>query len=389
MSIEEVKEKMKRIQNAILEFLENESNEEENYANFVKLIAEYRMIEDKYEVKSILRLVNIIGNNHQRVHNFISKIEQILLHFKKDINKYFSNSEIFQLFKKNKRILLFLIEEKIIIIDEYFVSQVTKVFFVAMKYAEYFAPEINPFLTEEFIQKYQNKNSTLNEEEYIENIKKDVSEDFYDKRKKGENDSFLCELIRKNQVKEFSVYLNRNNISFDSCIPESIFETNPLLVDIPNIKMIEYAAFYGSNDIIRFLQINGEVKLTPYMWFYAIHSNNAELINYLEDNNILPLNNNYTAIFGESIKCHHIDVSKYIMHYLFPEKDVHNNIETNWNSNLYRYVVENYNYCFFPDNMKYKKMFLYLCSYDYYSFVKAYLEEGSININVAIKTLMF
>ncbi|KAK8876093.1 hypothetical protein M9Y10_006279 [Tritrichomonas musculus] len=365
MSIEEFKEKMKRIQNVLLEFLEDESNTEENYENFVKTMADYQINEDKQKVKSILQLINAIGNNHQRCHNFHNKIEKILEQFKSDIQKYFSNLEIFELFKNSKRILLFLIEEKIIELNENIIPQIT------YEYTDYFWPEIKHFLNEEIIKKF------------IEEIMKEVPEDFYNKRKEGENDNYLCELIRKNQVKEFGAYVNRNNISLKSSIERSVFETNQLLVNKTDINLIEYASFYGSNDIIRYMRINGNVELTPNMWIFAIHSRNSELIKYLEDNHVSPPEDDYNEILKESIKCHHNDVSKYIIDYLIKEKDPQNSFE----NNLYQYAVEFYNYCFFPENMKHRNIFLYLCEYDYYSLVNLYLKEENIDINTTIKNI--
>ena len=57
----------------------------------------------------------------------------------------------------------------------------------------------------------------------------ELPEDFYDKRKKGENDDYLCELIRTNKVKEFGNYINKKDISHESFINQSIFEANSFL----------------------------------------------------------------------------------------------------------------------------------------------------------------
>ena len=145
MNIVEIKEKMKTIQNALLEFLEDESNSEENYENFIKVVGDFQITKDKYKFKSIMQLINAIGNNHHRVTNFICKLEQILDHFKKDLQNYFSNTEIFNIFKSNKRLLLFLIEEKIMMMDEYIILRIMNYPFDKKKYVEYFAPEIKPF----------------------------------------------------------------------------------------------------------------------------------------------------------------------------------------------------------------------------------------------------
>lgn len=133
MIIEDLIDKMKKVQSSLLEFLENETNEEENYENFINLIPNQKINEDKHELRLFLRLINEISNNHQRVSNLINKIEKILDQIQKDIKKYFTNSQIFELFKENLRILLFLFQEKIITIDESIVSKNI--------YREYFAPE--------------------------------------------------------------------------------------------------------------------------------------------------------------------------------------------------------------------------------------------------------
>ena len=141
MSIEAFIDNMKMIQKTLLDFLEDESSAEEKYKNFVKIIADQRKTEDPNEFKLLLRLINNISCNHQRLQGFIEKIEKLLNHFKIDIIKNFSNSEIFELFKDNKLILLFLIHEKIIKVDEYIVSKLTIGDLFNNKYVYYFEPE--------------------------------------------------------------------------------------------------------------------------------------------------------------------------------------------------------------------------------------------------------
>ena len=118
------------------------------------IISDQQISEDKHDLKSILRLINKISNNHRRVVSFIEKIERILREIRNEIKIRFSNSEIFELFEENKRILLFLIKD-----DENIFSKMTNYKYVNFKYPQYFAPEIKPFLTEEFIQKYRKEHS--------------------------------------------------------------------------------------------------------------------------------------------------------------------------------------------------------------------------------------
>ncbi|KAK8847256.1 hypothetical protein M9Y10_019842 [Tritrichomonas musculus] len=250
-------------------------------------------------------------------------------------------------------------------------------------------PEIKPFLTKENIEKYGKQNSHLQDDGFIKMMMKEVEEDFYEKRREGENDDFLCQLIRLNKIKDFITFVEQTNISLDNIIKNSIFETSQVLIDNDSyVSLINYAAFFGSNDIIKYMIMKG-AKLTSEMWIYAIHGRNAEMIRYLEENHISPPDNKYDQILEESIKCHHNDVSNYIIDYLMKEEDLQKNIEKQYYNNLYRYAVESRNYCFFPTNMKYKNMFFYLCEFDYYTLVKLYLEEGNININDRIKMLIF
>ena len=381
-------EKMKSIQSALLEFLEDELDVEDKFENLVNLLTTQNLINDQHELTELLYLINSIGNNHHRVPNFNCKLEQLLRHFKRDLQKYFSNSKIFEIFKDNKRILLFLIEDKVMTIDESIFSIITSDEYFRKDYCEYFQPEIKPFLTEENIEKYGSKNGSLKDHKFIERMNKEVEEDFYDKRREGENDDYLCKLIRNDEIKEFITFIEQTNLSLENCIKKSIFETNKFLTDRSDIKLINYAAFCGSNDIIKYMENKG-VELSSLTWIHAIHSCNAELIRHLEENHVSPPRDNYETILQESIKCHHSEFSNYIIDNLIKEEDLQNNIENNYYDNLYRYAVESHNYCFFPANMKYKNMFLYLCEFDYYTLVKLYLEEGNININATIKISIF
>ena len=384
MSSETFVDKMKSIQNSLLEFLEDESDTEDKYDNFINLVSKQQLINEEHVFKALLQLIVSIVNNHHRFVNFICKFERFLRGIKQDVQKYFSNSEIFNIFKDNKRMLLFLLEEKVMIIDESIFSIITSSEYVEKNYCEYFQPEIKRFLTKENIEKYCSENQSLEDSEFIERLNKEPESKFYEKRREGLNDDCLCELIRNNEIEEFIRFTEQRNLSLEICIKKSIFETNQLLTDKDEISLLEYASFYGSNDIIKYMEKKG-VELTSSMWIYGIHSCNAELIKYLEDNHVSPPENKYEEILNESIKCHHNEISNYIIDNLIKEEDLQNSIENKYFDNLYRYAVESHNYCFFPANMKYKNMLFYLCEFDYYTLVKLYLTEGTIDINATIK----
>ena len=69
------------------------------------------------EFKQFLYLLARISNNHIRSPEFINKIEQILNNFKDSISKY-GFKEIFNIFKGNRRVILYFIKEKIISLED-------------------------------------------------------------------------------------------------------------------------------------------------------------------------------------------------------------------------------------------------------------------------------
>lgn len=81
-------------------------------------------------------------------------------------------------------------------------------------------------------------------------------------------------------------------------------------MDKRDIKLIEYAAFFGSNDIIKYMHIN-RVELPSSMLEYAIHSRNAELIKYLEENHVSPPGDSFKTVLRESISNTFISLTIY------------------------------------------------------------------------------
>ena len=136
----------------------------------------------------------------------------------------------------------------------------------------------------------------------------------------GDNDSYICSLIRENLVEKFISYVNHKNIPLELEIEPSIYETNSLLFDNKEVSLIEYAAFSGSILIIQYLKYN-KIPLTSDLWYYLVHSNNAELIHFLESELFeeTKSNDQFNDVLIESIKCHHNEISNYIMDYLIKQ----------------------------------------------------------------------
>ena len=296
-------------------------------------------------------------------------MEKILDFFKTKMRENFSNSEIFNIFKRNKRIVLFLFEDEIITIDEHIVSQFLTPKFIEENYPQYFMPEIKKFLEEKHLTKYD-KTIILQPDKFlITEMKKELPENFYQKRKKGENDDHICQMIQNDSIEDFVAFFNKNNYySLKSSIKSSIYETNSFLIKNTDTTLIEYSAFYGSMQIFKYL-ISNEVELTPRLWLYAIHGQNVELIQILEEKEVEP----YEDSLKESIKCHHNNFFGYIQDNYF--KNDSENL-----SDISIYDLKYYNFGFME--WKYiEKLFFYLCKYDYYFLVDILFKKKNIDIN--------
>lgn len=384
MSVQEYLKEMREIQEKLLDYLDNEGD----FQNLIDKFDEINIRSDQHKLKTLFYLLLKISNNHHRTSNLFDKIEQILQLFKDEMTKYFSNSDIFNIFKSNKKLLLFLIENNIMTVDEYIARKIIDFKYQKQKYPQYFMPEIKPYVNEKWFPKYNNiKHQEIKyeeeEEEYVqeenpwvEKIMMEIPEDFYEKRKKGEDEKYICQLIKNDNINEFVIYTNKNCISLDSFIPISIFETNPYLAKQGEILIIEYAAFFGANQIFNYLRFNG-VELDSHLWFPAIYGKNATIIHILEENQIFVTDDIFLLCLQESIKCHHNDIFDYIQ----------NNYSTNEiddSEYILAFGLKYYNFSIILSekcDLINISAFANFCAYDYYILVKNFLKEIDDNVN--------
>lgn len=76
-------------------------------------------------------------------------------------------------------------------------------------YPQYFLPEIKPFISEGWFTRY----SMSEKNEWIKEIEKEIPENFYELRKIGENGNYICKLIQNDSIKDFIIFVNKNNYS--------------------------------------------------------------------------------------------------------------------------------------------------------------------------------
>ena len=358
----------KKSYNDLLQFLENPQNKDDDFINLFNLNKEEG---EKEQIENLLQLSKSISDNHKRDDCFLRKLFAIVEHYKDQIKQTLSNIEIFEIFRTNKLFLLFLLESQIIIVDDYVYGELnSQIELNGNKYCHFFYPEIKEFVGEE---KSQN---ILND---LLSIDTNILDHFNEKRHEGENDSYICSLIRKDSVEEFISYVNRTNMHLKSRTKSSLFESNQFLIcNTPTL--IEYSAFFGSIQIFQYLRMNG-VKLTESLWPYAIHSNNAELIYILEENKVGPPNGEYKICLIESIKCHHNNIANYIRDFWMPDDFKQEQILSS--------IMKYHNYECFPSDFKYerefKKEFLNLCSFNYHTFVRLFLEKEKLSIENKIQ----
>lgn len=374
MCIQEYLDDMQNLQDGLLVYLENQADSELNYQNLINTINKQKICSSKQELTLLLHLISTISQNYCRNFHFISKIEKVLGYLGDYITSTFTNLEKFKIFKHNKRILLFLLEKNILTLDEFIVRKMISKDYLKAKYPQYFSPEIKPFMKLDWFPKSERSNWVKELEEF------ENQENFSELRKEGENEDYICKLIRSDSIDEFIQYVNRSNYSLKSTISDSIYETNLFLIESNknDLTLIKYAAFFGSIQIFKYLLLN-KVELTPQLWIYAIHGKNADIIHLLEEYKIEPPKKSYKESLIESIKCHYNDIVDYLLNQYFQ-------IENQNSNDLYIEYIKNYNFSFFNDEFLNDTTFFYLCKYGYCSLMSFALNDEKINVN---KILIF
>ena len=358
MEYQEYLREKQSLQKNIIEFTENECLTEEKYENLIQIIDNQQIKETPEKLEEFLFLLSNISNNHNRTNFFIKKIKKLIKSCKIEIKQTFSNSKLFNIFKTNKKILIYLIEEEIITIDESIANEIQSPQFDRFEYFHFFYPEIKSFIDEDSDQKFE------------------MPKEFIKNREIGENDNYICHLIRNDSIDEFISFCNQKNLFLSTQIESSIYETNPFLMT-NKPSLIEYSAFFGSIQIFRYLFYN-KAKYSPSsLWLYSIHGNNPELFNFLEENNIKPTDEFYKKCLLESIKCHHIDITNYF------EANYINNANSNeYKNKVLKKSFKYRNYMFFDNDLNNKNIMFYSCMFNYITIVKFLVEGNHLNYNL-------
>ena len=308
--------KMKHIQETILDFIDNEGNDAIFLQDFKEYLEQEKIQENVNDLKIVLRIISKISAYHYRTPNFFLKIGQILLILKESIQKILTNTEILFFFGESIPTLLFLIEEKILIVDEKLFNFIYSDDFEKddiesddIEYI-YLLPKFMNFLNDSQIEKIKNRYPQILD-----------TEKFNQWKFIGENDSYICQLIRNDSVEEFIAFINRNNIPLSSTIESSCYETNINFL-INDVSLIEYAAYYGSIQIFQYLKFNN-VDLKKSLWDFVIHSNKPEMIHLMEELQIEP-EKDYVQYYIKAVQNHHNNIARYFKENFLNSEDIPN-----------------------------------------------------------------
>ncbi len=341
MDLKDYIEEKKELYELVIQYIDDESDDKNVvFENLIQLIEEINFDVNHSEFRLLLHLIVQISNNHYRGTNFFAKIEAILSKLK--IKQTFSNSEIFKIFKSNKRILLYLIQSKILEIDQIIADQI-----IDLDYSKFLYTEVKAFIKDD------------KKKEEIEN------HSFEADRQMAENDSIIGKLIRADSVEEFIAYVNKSNINLNLRIPPSIYETNSYLLKLEKLPyLIEYAAFFGAIQIFEFM-LKSEVELTSSIWNFALHSNNPDLIHLLEEYTLEPESSNYQICLSHAILFHNNSFARYIV-----ENKLDEQVNLDTFCNLDEIVIDgifsSYNLHFFPSDFNNRTIFYCLIE-NYYT----------------------
>ncbi|KAK8895545.1 hypothetical protein M9Y10_024013 [Tritrichomonas musculus] len=360
MNIQQYQDNNNEIRDKLLEYIDEGHGGEDDLSIFLQFLDSKNIQENQHDLKMFLNLISKLTKNYKRSADFFTKIFRILKYYENHIKKYFTNFEIFNIFKSSKRVLLFLFQEGMVKIDKNIFECMSNYNFKSFGYLHYFFPEIKCFL----------------DTETINSIQEEIPDNFEDLRLIGENDHFHLKLIQKDLINDFVRYVNQANLHPNSKIPESIFETNSfLLKNRPNL--IEYSVFYGSIQIFNYLRLS-KAKMSPTLWLYAIHSRNHDIIHILEDLHIAKPQNSIEKVLCESIKCHHNEIANYIIN---NEYEKESNSKQQFINSIPSFSIQFYNLNFFilndlkVDNV----VFNFLCKFGYFNLVEHFMKKEFIN----------
>lgn len=112
------------------------------FQDLIQVINDQKIKETKYDLQILLNIIVKISNNFNRYSTFFERITKILAELKETLKQTYTNHELFNTFKNNKILLLFLFKEEMITMDKYIKNIMESKKYEQKQYPSCFAPEI-------------------------------------------------------------------------------------------------------------------------------------------------------------------------------------------------------------------------------------------------------
>lgn len=293
--LEELREKMLpfiELQEQLLEIDETKIDE------ILEYIQENQLTSNKTLFNEILQSINLVVQ--ARPLNLQFYID-LLLKLKDDILINFSSNDLWHIFRIHKNVLLSLYEEKCIDFQT-----VRKFCYDDKEYLKFF-----------FVEVKENDEKFFNERIRYLDIEKffiDINiEEFKKKRKVGHSEWEVARIIRNDSIDEFQNFFSQSNMNLTEKVPPTIFESDEVVNSkfTPMPTLIEYAAFFNSVNIFKFLWMNLQSMVTsPNLPKYAICGGCYDLIHICEkENQVLKFDEECVS---SAIEYHHMEIVDYL-----------------------------------------------------------------------------
>ena len=350
MSIREYIKQHADLYNLVYKFLDGG----DSFENIKVFLNSYHSFLNDTKLKSFLRLLKIIADAHNRNKLLLDKIKEILKFIQENIQQKVSKIDLCDIFWGNKLILLFLLDSKIITAED-IIDKFNSPY--NFDYKCFFYPEIKNFV---------NSKDKIAIEQKLSELDSDTLNNFEKYRQIGENHTHLSSLIRSDNVREFIIYINENEIDpSEFSIKPSIFESHLILRNHKSMTLIEYATFFGSLKIYQYLKAK-KVTISPSLMIYAIHSRNYRLIHQIEEDiQDHQEKEIYDKCLRESIECHHNEIADYFANKINEKITILLSFEFH---NFYSISDDEIS------NTKLEELFYLACRYDYINLLQILFE---------------
>ncbi|OHT11575.1 hypothetical protein TRFO_18941 [Tritrichomonas foetus] len=254
---------------------------------------------------AFIRMVSYTSLIRPSNSTIFTKITSLIddLYEKHCLNELFYPATIFELFRNNKRLILYLLEKQhidITLITNEIHSRYNMDYFV------YFLPEIKKFNFSIYKQLKTEFRSDLKYYKLKNIIKKPNRKELY-KNRDGDN---IRKIIQNDDLDSFlKIIASNETFNLNSKI-RMLFESNEILIkDYEGITLLDCSIFYGSINIFKYLRLN-KADYSSQSLLFSIVGGNIEILHILEEET-QPNFSDYHLF--QAVKYHQLDIMDYIM----------------------------------------------------------------------------